>query len=631
MRAIGAAAVALAVHGWQVLPVGQDKRPVAALVPHGLADASADPSTVESWFDGAEYNLGLVIPPGHVVVDVDDPAALAALERQHGPLPPTREARTGGGGRHLWFRADGELIQRRLAPGVDTRVAGKGYVVAPPSVHASGRPYEWTSERDIAEAPAWLVAALAPDAVPDGSGTWNQANPSVSDAGEALARHYLATCEPAVSGQGGHEQTIRAAGVVVRGFALGEQAGLDLLREVYNPRCQPPWSEKELRHKAADAARGRGDPTWGSMLTAPAPARTPRRTLAERYGGLVSQGPQIPTGMRTLDRLTRGGPRVGKLVLLGGAPGACKTALATQLACTWALAGVPVTFLAFDEEADAVAIRIGQAGGQAREHLEAGVAHAVRAAAARAAGPLAALELVDGEDDGATIEDAAEALRARAGAGPAVLVVDSLQTAAIRTRAKESRREEIDARVGALKSAAKSGLLVVATTELARGSYRSKNSAEQIDDLAAAKESGGIEYAASMLLVLRSVPGTPDLVDVTVPKNRLGPERAPWRFRLDFDRATVAEVDRPEEVTPAQHFEQVRVAVLTAVRLAAEAGKPHTSGTAVAREVKGRKAEVLEALRELTAAGEIITALGGAIRPAKGVGSGNTGPARGGA
>ena len=130
--------------------------------------------------------------------------------------------------------------------------------------------------------------------------------------------------------------------------------------------------------------------------------------------------------------------------------------------------------------------------------------------------------LVDGDDLAGSVERIAELLAVRAAGKPAVLVVDSLQTVrAIGTDTAGSPRERVDAVVRALKSMRdRHGFLVVATCELARGAYRSKALAEQINDLAAFKESGGIEYAAQTALVLRSVPDEPALVDVAVPKNR---------------------------------------------------------------------------------------------------------------
>jgi hypothetical protein len=82
----------------------------------------------------------------------------------------------------------------------------------------------------------------------------------------ARAVAYVAKCAPAVSGQGGHNQTYAVAVAVVWGFDLGPDLGFDLLWAEYNPRCQPPWSEAELRHKCADAATKHHDRARGWLL-----------------------------------------------------------------------------------------------------------------------------------------------------------------------------------------------------------------------------------------------------------------------------------------------------------------------------------------------------------------------------
>ena len=68
------------------------------------------------------------------------------------------------------------------------------------------------------------------------------------------ARLYVAKCLPAVSGQGGHDDTFHVACVLVNGFALDEADALILLLE-FNRRCLPPWTEAELVHKIKSAAR----------------------------------------------------------------------------------------------------------------------------------------------------------------------------------------------------------------------------------------------------------------------------------------------------------------------------------------------------------------------------------------
>jgi hypothetical protein len=91
------------------------------------------------------------------------------------------------------------------------------------------------------------------------------------------AKRYLACCDPAISGSGGHDTTFRVACALVHGFCVEPQEAYELLLSHYNPRCLPPWSEAELRHKVADA----GAPTTGKPrghllgigIAVPPPAR----------------------------------------------------------------------------------------------------------------------------------------------------------------------------------------------------------------------------------------------------------------------------------------------------------------------------------------------------------------------
>ena len=70
----------------------------------------------------------------------------------------------------------------------------------------------------------------------------------------ARARAYLARVDPATSGQQGHTRTLEAALKVADVCGLGEADTLEALRG-YGARCVPPWSEKELRHKASEAVK----------------------------------------------------------------------------------------------------------------------------------------------------------------------------------------------------------------------------------------------------------------------------------------------------------------------------------------------------------------------------------------
>ncbi len=69
------------------------------------------------------------------------------------------------------------------------------------------------------------------------------------------ASKYLANMPAAIQGSNGSGATMRAAVAMVRGFALDEETALDLLNREFNPRCSPPWSARELKHKVESAAK----------------------------------------------------------------------------------------------------------------------------------------------------------------------------------------------------------------------------------------------------------------------------------------------------------------------------------------------------------------------------------------
>jgi hypothetical protein len=78
--------------------------------------------------------------------------------------------------------------------------------------------------------------------------------PSNSDTWTVIerARRYVATIPGAVSGQGGHDQTFHVACSLVVGFSLSVEDAFPLLAE-WNVACQPPWNNRELRHKLESA------------------------------------------------------------------------------------------------------------------------------------------------------------------------------------------------------------------------------------------------------------------------------------------------------------------------------------------------------------------------------------------
>jgi hypothetical protein len=243
----GAVAVGLARRGWPVFPChhplddgrcscGHDGCASPGKHPrtrHGLHQATTDATVIRRWWrrsPGSNVAVRTGARPagaGVVVIDID-PAhgsgdALAELEQAHDPLPPTLEAVTGGGGRHLWFSHPGIPVPNsagRLGRGIDVRGDG-GYILVSPSRHISGGRYRW-QEAPIAAMPPWLVARCLP---PEPAPTGRAEPPAHLDAwARAALDAETAAVRAAVEGTRNHTLN-RAA------FALGQLVGSGTLEE----------------------------------------------------------------------------------------------------------------------------------------------------------------------------------------------------------------------------------------------------------------------------------------------------------------------------------------------------------------------------------------------------------------
>src|SRR4030095_3129369 len=68
----------------------------------------------------------------------------------------------------------------------------------------------------------------------------------------------MAKVPGAISGQGGHNATFRAACILVLGFGIPKHEALQVLH-AWNAKCAPPWTERELWHKVTDADKESGE------------------------------------------------------------------------------------------------------------------------------------------------------------------------------------------------------------------------------------------------------------------------------------------------------------------------------------------------------------------------------------
>ncbi|ORT47191.1 DNA primase [Frankia sp. KB5] len=176
------AALDLIAAGRRVFVLGRTKRPVAncpdcqaskgdpahdreacpCLTCHGFYAATNHPDRAAAMLAAVPDGLLAIrtgILSGLVVVDID-PAHGGTLDPAL--MTPTAAVATGGAGWHLHYTHPGGLIPSRPLPGrtgIDIKADG-GLVVAPPSAHpTTGRRYQWTSTRPVAEMPPSLVTA----------------------------------------------------------------------------------------------------------------------------------------------------------------------------------------------------------------------------------------------------------------------------------------------------------------------------------------------------------------------------------------------------------------------------------------------------------------------------------------
>lgn len=139
-----------------VIPVWpRDKRPLQSWKAYQVRRPTR-PEVMSWWKRWPDAGVGVVCGrvSGLAVVDCD-PRNGDGLTTLADRLPRTPTAETGGGGWHFYFRPlPGERLAKvpSLLPGIDLQGDGS-YVIAPPSIHPSGRPYHWLPGRALGEVP----------------------------------------------------------------------------------------------------------------------------------------------------------------------------------------------------------------------------------------------------------------------------------------------------------------------------------------------------------------------------------------------------------------------------------------------------------------------------------------------
>jgi hypothetical protein len=261
--------LAYAARGWHVFPchsyvdgcctcddpacTDPAKHPLTA---NGYLSATTSPELIRAWHEETQglcnWSLATGAVSGVWVLDTDGPegvATLAELQHERGRFLDSPMTETGGGDGHFhrfFTHILGVRNRTRFAPGLDVRGDG-GYVLLPPSLHATGKSYRWITSPDtsLAEAPAWLLAMVLaePAIVSPRLASVHCKNPGMTL--KVIAGTPDLTTSPGV-GQGSRNATLcKLAGVhIARGEALPDVEAAAL---AWSDRCSPPCPAKDVR------------------------------------------------------------------------------------------------------------------------------------------------------------------------------------------------------------------------------------------------------------------------------------------------------------------------------------------------------------------------------------------------
>lgn len=231
--------------------------------------ATTDPSLIKQWFrSDPDMNYGCVAGQGGFILDIDikDADGYETASRLLGV--PTAEldrvtfsVKTPSGGEHLYFTADkvySNTVKTALGEGLDNR-SGNGFVVGPGSVlHVPEEfepdnfvpvSYEVVSDKPFEPLPDAIKTRMREAMVRAANAQESEDPDSIdSDDNIYLAREYLKAREPAVEGRGGDEHT-KSTSQGVRDFNISEEVCYDLMLELFNDKCEPPWDPEELLTK----------------------------------------------------------------------------------------------------------------------------------------------------------------------------------------------------------------------------------------------------------------------------------------------------------------------------------------------------------------------------------------------
>lgn len=206
--------------------------------------------------------------------DLDGPGLLATLSTRPDLPPPSYVLHSSPGRLHVLWRVRDiapsrvEQLQKELARELltdraatsctqTTRLPGFFNHKRQPSVRVGIEYLHWRDVFVARDLPA-VGAGTTPSSITKAR------RPLPATRSVERARALLQCVDPAVAGQQGDLRTFRVCCRIVRGFDLSDDEAVRALSE-WNARCEPPWSERELRQKVMNARRYGREPQGGLL------------------------------------------------------------------------------------------------------------------------------------------------------------------------------------------------------------------------------------------------------------------------------------------------------------------------------------------------------------------------------
>lgn len=473
---------------------------------------------VSHWFNtNPDANIGIITGAvsNLVVFDLDSKEAEEYAEQQGGFSEDTVWVKTAKG-YHVYMRHPGFHVNNQVDVKltIDIRADG-GLVAAPPSIHGSGRQYEWVEDFSIfdtepAECIPWMIdylkavtsggAKAKPDAKPKAevkndaptASVNKEAGKAKNDSGKKSFADIIANgCVP---GERNHTATSLIGHLLKK---MPQEEAWEIFTLWNDKKNNPPLPIYELKTSFQYALNQEKQ----KKISIDSFLNSASAIIADYHKEYV----RVPFAGQTLKNLEEqmdGGLAGGRLYILGGIPTAGKTALANNMADNICLNGYPIIYFSFDDGDSELLFRtFARFNNTEIEGYNKRRADIKNVFANPAIKQILPLKYII--KDNIPVEkwpDLVDQIKKKHGKGP-VIIVDYLRKLKTDLKTSDERLRVDDIITKLTRLAKDENIPIVVISELARDSYK----AEQKLSMASVKESGMIEYEASWLGIMATV------------------------------------------------------------------------------------------------------------------------------